>query len=254
MSTHWNPQLYDDKHAFVYNYGESLVKLLAPQPDERILDLGCGTGALTKKINEAGATVVGIDQADAMIREAQANYPDLEFRVMDAAGLRFSTPFDAVFSNAALHWVLEKEKAVRSIAASLRPGGRMVAEFGGKGNIGTILRKIREILTAHDYPGHAARQIWYFPSVSEYTALLEQHGFEVTYARLYDRPTPLTDPECGIIDWINMFGGAFFEGIEERERQSLISEIQDQLRDECFRENTWWADYRRLQVIARKVE
>jgi len=142
----WNASLYDQKHSFVSEYGKSLIPLLEPQAGESILDIGCGTGHLTKAIAEADAHVVGIDSSASMIETARTTYPDLKFLVADARNFSFPTPFDAVFSNAALHWIPEAEEVVRSIAAALKPGGRFVAEFGGKGNIATIISAFQQSL------------------------------------------------------------------------------------------------------------
>ena len=148
--TNWNANLYDDKHSFVAKYGEDVVQLLAPKTGERILDIGCGTGYLTNLIAQAGARVVGIDNSASMIERAQAVYPDLDLRVLSATNFSFGTPFDAVFSNAVLHWVLEKDAAVDCIADALRPGGRLVLEMGGKGNVEEIVVATRkEIGRAH---------------------------------------------------------------------------------------------------------
>src|ERR1700760_4963842 len=138
-NTNWNARLYNDKHSFVFKYGEDVVQQLAPQQGERILDLGCGTGYLTNLIAQGNARVIGIDKAASMIHRAQAAYPDLDFRVMSATDFHFDTPFDAVFSNATLHWVLDKEGAVEHVARSLRTGGRFVLEMGGKGNVEEIV-------------------------------------------------------------------------------------------------------------------
>ena len=131
----WNVNLYDAKHAFVWKYGADLLPLLAPQSGERILDIGCGTGHLTAKIAESGARLVGVDRSPEMVNAARKVYPNLQFEVADARDLRFHKEFDAVFSNATLHWIHEPELVIRSILNSLRQGGRIVAEFGGKGNI-----------------------------------------------------------------------------------------------------------------------
>ncbi|HXD77260.1 MAG TPA: methyltransferase domain-containing protein, partial [Puia sp.] len=128
--TTWNASLYDDKHNFVFKFGEDVVRLLNPRQGERILDLGCGTGYLTHVIAQAGARVTGIDSSAAMIDRARAAYPDLDFRVMPATAIRFDNPFDAVFSNAVLHWVLDKEAAIDNIYNALRTGGRLILEMG----------------------------------------------------------------------------------------------------------------------------
>jgi SAM-dependent methyltransferase len=135
----WDASLYEAKHSFVWERGADLLELLAAQPGERILDLGCGTGHLTARIAEAGADVVGLDSSPEMIAEAKRNFPALEFIVGDAREFRFEKPFDAVFSNAMLHWVLEPESVVQSIGEALKTGGRFVAELGGQGNVERVV-------------------------------------------------------------------------------------------------------------------
>jgi len=182
----WNPKLYDDRHAFVWRHGAALIDLLAPRPGDVVLDLGCGTGHLTAKIAEAGATVLGVDSSAEMIAEARRAYPALAFEVGDARHLTFDGSFDAVFSNAVLHWVTEPDLAVAGIARALKPGGRFVAEFGGRGNVRAIMTALHS--AAEEVGGEAVESPWYYPSVGEYTAVLERHGLEVTFAPLFDRP------------------------------------------------------------------
>jgi trans-aconitate methyltransferase len=249
----WNATLYDDKHGFVFKYGEDVVQLLAPQQGERILDLGCGTGYLTHLIARASARVIGIDKSPAMIQRAQAAYPDLDFRVMSATEFAFDTPFDAVFSNATLHWVLDKETAIDHIAQTLKTGGRLILEMGGKGNVEEIVVATRKVLTRHGYYSNAATQLWYFPSLSEYTTLLEKKGFRVRFAAHFDRPTELKDTENGIKDWIKMFGNAFFSNIPENEIDSILNEIQDMVRPTNYRNGNWYGNYKRLRIAAVKL-
>src|SRR5438270_5751580 len=170
---HWNAALYAGKHSFVFGYGRDLVSLLDPQPGERILDLGCGTGQLTRAIADAGAQVVGIDNSPGMIEAARAEYTDLEFEQADARSFSFPYAFDAVFSNAVLHWVLEAESVVRCVSSSLKPGGRFIAEFGGHGNVARISDALREALREEGQADE--RAWWYYPTVGEYSALLEKH-------------------------------------------------------------------------------
>ena len=248
--TKWNAGLYNDKHDFVFKFGEDVVRLLNPRAGERILDLGCGTGYLTNVIAQAGSRVVGVDKSAAMVERANAAYPDLDFRVMSATSLHFDIPFDAVFSNAVLHWVLDKEKAIENIAQSLRPGGRLVLEMGGKGNNEDVLRATRETLARHRYREQAAIHPWYFPSLAEYTMLLEEHGFRVQFAAHFDRPTELKDTENGIKDWLRMFGNSIFKGIPETDIDLILDEIQSTLKPTHFRNRTWIADYKRLRIEA----
>lgn len=248
----WNARLYDDKHNFVFKFGEDVVQLLNPRQGERILDLGCGTGYLTNLIAQAGARVIGIDKSPAMIDRAHAAYPDLDFRVMPATDFHFNTLFDAVFSNAVLHWVLDKEAAIDNIYHALRAGGRLVLEMGGKGNNDGVLVVTRKVLTRHGYYGNAAAQLWYFPSLAEYTTLLERRGFRIQFAAHFDRPTELKDSANGIKDWLHMFGSAFFKDIPENQAGEILEEIQDALRPTHFKNHTWFADYKRLRIEAFK--
>lgn len=189
----WDPALYDSKHSFVWKYGRELIELLAPQKGERILDLGCGTGHLTQQIALTGAEVTGLDISPAMIEQARKNYPDLEFFQADAAAFESARPFDAVFSNAALHWMTKPEAVVECVAHALQPGGRFAAEFGGKGNIAALRNAIRQALRAPGIARNEEWNPWYYPSIGEYASLLERHGLAVRYATLFDRPTALEE-------------------------------------------------------------
>ncbi len=247
----WNAPLYNQKHSFVSEYGKSLIPLLEPQPGESILDIGCGTGHLTKAIAESGAHVVGIDSSSSMIETARTTYPDLEFLVADARNFSFPTPFDAIFSNAALHWIPEAEEVVRCIATALKPGGRFVAEFGGKGNIATIIATLQQSLREIAYM--EADFGWYYPSIGEYTSLLEQYGLAVQMALLFDRPTKLEDGEKGLRNWLLMFRGDMLQSMSDEMRSQVIERTEAKARDLLFKEDHWIADYRRLRVVAYKA-
>ena len=248
----WNPSLYRDKHAFVYGYGESLLELLNPRPGERILDLGCGTGQLTAQIAEQGAEVIGLDASAEMITDARNNYPDLEFLVADAADFYFEQPFDVIFSNATLHWVLHYRQAIRCMYDALKPGGRVVLEMGGAGNIQRIEDQLRHTLEAHGFMWEASMPCWFFPTIGQYTSALESGGFSVKLAQHYERPTEMADEANGIIDWLRMFATSFFEKIPEQEQQGIMEEVQKQLKPHLFRNGKWYADYKRLRVVARR--
>lgn len=250
--TKWNAGLYDDKHNFVFKFGEDVVQLLNPRQGERILDLGCGTGYLSNLIAQAGARVIGIDRSTAMVERARAAYPDLDFRVLSATDFHFDTPFDAVFSNATLHWVLDKATAIDNIYHALRPGGRLVLEMGGKGNVEEIIVATRKVLTRHHYYGNAAIQVWYFPSLGEYTTLLEKRGFRIQFAAHFDRLTKLQDADNGIKDWLRMFCNTFFKDIPETEIDTILGEIQETLKPTHYNNHTWFADYKRLRIEAIK--
>lgn len=248
----WNTSLYDKKHDFVFKYGEYLVQLLVPREGERILDVGCGTGYLTNLIAASGALVTGMDNSIDMIAKARNEYPHLPFRLASVTDFKFEEPFDALFSNAVLHWVTDKEQAIQSMYNNLNPGGRLVLEMGGKGNVEKIINALKQALINHGYRQNATREIWYFPSVSEYTSLLEEQGFRVTYAAHYNRETELKDTQQGIKDWVHMFGGAFLEGVEAAAKDNILEEVQETLRQTQFRNQKWYADYKRLRVVAIK--
>lgn len=248
----WDSNLYEDKHAFVWQYGEDLLKLLNPKPGELILDLGCGTGQLTEKIASIGAEVMGIDHAPTMIEKARQNYPHLRFQVADARNFQLEQPFDAVFSNAALHWIKEAEAAIASVHQALKSGGRFVAEFGGKGNIQSILKALYQAFAELNLNAESLNP-WYFPSIAEYTTLLEKQGFDVTYAILFHRPTPLEDKEAGITNWIQMFAGTFLAGLSTEQQIQVTRTVEEYLKPILYQEGTWIADYRRIRIFAIKV-
>jgi trans-aconitate methyltransferase len=246
----WDAEAYDQKHAFVFEYGEDLLSLLAPQPGERILDVGCGTGHLTNKIAATGAQVVGLDSSPEMIATGRATYPEVEFVLADASDFSFAEPFDAIFSNAALHWVERAEAAVICMARALRPGGRFVIEMGGYGNIERIAVALEG--AARDLLGREVTARNFFPRVSEYSSLLEKHGFEVRTAHLFDRPTRLEDGTSGLRHWIAMFRGQLLADASADERETILRRVEDVLRPVLFRDGSWFADYRRLRVTAIK--
>jgi trans-aconitate methyltransferase len=248
----WNAALYDEKHSFVWKMAGALLDLLDPQPGEQILDVGCGTGHLTVKIADSGAKVTGVDRSPDMIAQAREAHPAIPFEVADVRELRFRNEFDGVFSNATLHWVTDPEPAVVSIAGALRSGGRFVAEFGGKGNIAGLVSALAQSWKSLDLPGPFPNP-WYYPSVSEYCGLLERHGLEVTYATLFDRPTPLEDGSRGLQNFVDMFGGPFLSQIPENLRDKFKQQVEKEARRDLFRDDHWVMDYRRLRVVAKKV-
>jgi SAM-dependent methyltransferase len=233
MNQFWDAQAYDKRHRYVFELGAGLVDDLNPQPGETVLDLGCGTGHLTNEIAQRGATVLGIDQSDDMIAKATSSYPKLEFAVADALSYQPERQFDAVFSNAVLHWIQPPEQAIRTIRAALKPGGRLVAEFGGKGNTASILAA-------------TGRNRWYFPGIVEYGALLEANGFELVWAILFERPTPL-EGEAGLRDWLRMF-------YQPPLPEETVAAAEAQLQPKLFRDGTWFIDYRRLRIRALRTE
>ena len=234
-------------------YGEeNVLELLDIKPGERILDLGCGTGHLTQEIKNHGAEVVGIDASAEMIEQASRKNPEVSFAVADATDFHFDEKFDAVFSNATLHWIHKADEAIGHIYDSLKTDGRFVAEMGGKDNMKQMIAATQKVLEKYSYHKLAERKAWYFPSLGEYTSKLEKAGFRVTFAIHFDRPTLLQDGCVGVAKWLNMFGDTFFEGIDEIEKKQIVAEITDLLEPDYNIDGEWYADYVRLRFVAVK--
>jgi trans-aconitate 2-methyltransferase len=248
----WDPNLYQSRHAFVWELAKGPLDLLGAKAGERVLDLGCGTGQLTAQIAAAGAEVVGIDRSEEMVAQARRNYPQLRFEVADARTFTVEQRFDAVFSNAVLHWVKPAAAAVDRIWLALKPGGRFVAEFGGHGNIRHICGAITVAMRDHGGPPFEAISPWYYPTIGEYAGELERRGFDVTFATLFDRPTPL-EGTGGMRDWLRMFAGVFVEQVPPSRCEAFIEAVERRLRPALYYEGRWHADYRRLRVVARKT-
>src|SRR5918998_1716818 len=248
----WDSELYDESFGIITQLGAGVIDLLAPRPGERIIDLGCGTGALTAQIATAGAEVVGIDASEAMIARARELYPQLRFEVAKGEDFSVDAPVDAVFSNAALHWMSPPEAVAASVAQALEPGGRFVAEMGGIGNIATIVAATYQALAEEGIPRELVRNPWYFPTIGEYAALLERAGFEVRIMQLFDRPTPLDDCPNGIADWLRMFGGELLALLPADRRTRVQERVNELTWPRLQREGRWVADYRRLRFMAVK--
>ena len=246
----WDAELYEGRHSFVWHFGESLVELLDPKPSEHILDLGCGTGQLTQRIAEHEASVVGLDSAPEMIGQARQNYPHLRFVLQDAAGMTFDDEFDAIFSNASLHWMPHPEAVAAAMYQALRKGGRLVAEFGGIGNVRAIETAVTTVIQKRS--GTLPVNKRFYPSIGHYAGILETAGFEVRFAHLFDRPTPLTG-ETGMENWIRQFSGFYFNVLPPDERSAAIREAAEIVRPVLYRNDGWFADYRRLRIIAIKL-
>ena len=253
VSHAWDASVYQANYSFVFDYGRDVLGLLNPQAGERILDVGCGTGQLTAEIARAGATVTGVDLSPEMIAEARRNFPGTRFAVHDVCDLPFEGEFDAVFSNAALHWVTRAEEAVISIAGAVRPGGRFVAEMGGRGNIRALLdasdRALRELGVDRPERFHP----WYYPGIGEYASLLERHSLEVTFATLFDRPTPLEGGDEALPNWFRMFGARLTEALAPERMAEYHTLVREFARPELLKPEGWVADYRRLRIAAHKI-
>lgn len=246
----WNADFYNSKHNFVTTYGENVVNLLAPKAGEYILDLGCGGGELTAKIAASGAEVCGIDFAADMIAKAQQKFPELEFKQHNAElPFPYSDKFDAIFSNAALHWMLNADAVVKNVAQSLKSGGRFVFEMGGKGNIAEVINAIQS--AAQNFNLIQLPIYNYFPSIAEYSTILEQNGFQVKFAVLFERPT-LLDGNDGLRNWVKMFRNIVLDKLPANQHEDFLAHVEHFGQDKLFINNQWIADYVRLRMIAIK--
>lgn len=245
MSQTWSPTDYQHHAAFVPALGAMILARLAPQAGERILDLGCGDGVLTAELVSSGAEVVAVDASAQMVAAAVAR--GIAARVMDARALTFTAEFDAVFSNAVLHWIPEADAVLAGVARALEPGGRFVAEFGGHTNVAAIVVALRAAFASH---GLAFQSPWYYPSPDEYRARLDAAGFIVDDIRLVPRPTPLP---TGMLGWLRTFGVSIFAAVPETLVARVEQDVLDLLRPTlCDATGQWTADYVRLQVVARR--
>ncbi|MEX6687698.1 class I SAM-dependent methyltransferase [Danxiaibacter flavus] len=247
----WDTTLYDNKHNFVSKYGEGVVAWLQPLDGEQILDLGCGTGQLANEIGGHGAKVKGMDASPEMIAKAKSAYPDIQFEVKDATDFSYDEPFDAVFSNATLHWINKQEDAIRCIYNTLKPGGRFVFEMGGKYNVRSIYEAVEKAMIEEGLKDEISNDFWFFPSVAEYATLLEKQGFVIQEAAYFERETELVGAE-GMKDWIHMFGSFFFKNISKERAATITDKAVELLRPTNLRDGIWYADYVRLRMKAIK--
>lgn len=239
----WTSESYRVNAPYVPALGTAVFDLLNPAAGERILDIGCGEGSLTERIAAAGAAVVGVDTSEEMI--AAARMRGLDVRLIDAERLPFEGEFDAVFSNAALHWVRDHDAMLAGVHRALKPGGRFVAEFGGHGNIAAIQVAIRSVLAHRGWETNIHR---YYATPAEYAARLQTHGFAVGQIDLIPRPTPLP---TGVRGWLETFERATIDRIPQNDRESFITEVEELLRAEvCDSHGNWTAHYVRLRFLA----
>jgi trans-aconitate methyltransferase len=240
----WSPDDYARNARFVSDLGAPLVELLGDVKGQRVLDVGCGDGALTERLLAAGAAVVvGIDSSAEMVAAARAR--GIDARVLSVLELPFHAEFDAVFSNAALHWVHDADRAIARIAAALKPGGRLVVEFGGHACIQRIVGAARTVLAEW---GQSLREPWFFPTAEDYRSRLEAHGFVVDAILVFPRPTPLP---TGLAGWLQTFGQPLLGALTPEQRTLAVSRMEDLLRRElCDADGQWTADYTRLRAVA----
>ena len=243
----WDSTLYDGKHDFVSEYGKGLLSYIPDASDQKILDLGCGTGTLTSEISDKYPDVLGVDGSPDMIQQAKETYPTVSFEVVDALNMSFDKEWDIVFSNAVFHWIPDHDKLLKNIKQSLKASGKLICEFGGYGNIGTIEQAFKTLLAAK---GYTYKSRFNFPTVDAFGTLLEKNGFIIDDLYIYDRPTVLKDGEKGLANWASQFFATDLVDFSQADKDSLLAELENAVRAELWDGTNWVADYKRLRAIA----
>lgn len=244
----WNASEYVKHASFVPAMASDVVGLLNPKEGEAILDVGCGDGELTKILQEKGCSVIGVDSSPSMIEMAKNR--GIESYVMDGHNIPYQNKFDAVFSNAALHWLTQPEEVIKGAYLALKENGRFVAELGGKGNVAALLKAMQEVFDENTDFGQF-HMPWFFPSVEEYQGLLEQAGFHVKYIELIERPTPL---KSGVEKWLEIFAEGITSHLGQDQQTAFLGSVKSKLLSVLYTEqNGWVADYVRLRFEATKT-
>ena len=248
MSDGWDADRYQRQFGFVSEMAGELLELLDPRPGEVVLDLGCGTGELAAAIAATGAQVLALDSDPAMVAAARRRLGDDRVLLADGHVFSLPEPVDAVFSNAALHWMPRPAEVIGRVRAALRPGGRFVAELGGAGNIDAILEALGTAMAEAGLPAPACP--WYFPTPAQYATLLEAGGFRVAMMEHFPRPTPLAGGPGGLADWLAMFGGQLTAAVPEAALPGVVTRAGELAAPRLRRGDGWVADYWRLRFVA----
>lgn len=245
----WNAEQYETQHAFVFKYGANLLDQV-PKTATSVLDVGCGTGDLTDQLRQRGCAVLGIDQSAEMIAEAEKLYPETSFEQQDITTMPIVHTYDVVFSNAVFHWITDQNQLLSQINRSLNLNGRLICEFGAAGNVAAICGAFGDELHAL---GLHYQVPFFFPETTAYQQLLEKHGFEVTDILAYDRPTILQGGMQGLGNWVQQFFESDLSRLSDTQQEMVIAHMADHLQDKLWVDDHWEADYRRLRVVARKI-
>lgn len=250
MNQIWDAEKYSADFSFVHEYGNDVMSLVDTENVSTVLDLGCGNGKLTSLFAEKGLSVIGMDGSEEMLKIAEKNYPDIKFICSDATDFALKAPVDAVFSNAVFHWIDESRQLdmMKCVYQALNSRGQFVFEMGGVGNNQLIHSALKNAFEEKGYP---YRIPFYFPSIGQYSSLLEKAGFQVEYAVLFERPTALQG-DSGMLDWIKMFVQNPFQGIETADRDAILKKAVELLYLDLYQNGVWYADYVRLRMKAIK--
>lgn len=246
----WNADLYADKHAFVFEMGAGVVELLAPKAGERVLDLGCGTGELTAQIARHGAQVLGFDASPAMLQRAKGAFSGLDFRLGRGENFDFGRDFDAVFSNATLHWIPDHVAVARGVHRALKPGGRFVGELGGQGNVALLEDALKRAAHELNLPPFSGPNT--FPSLLEFAQSLEAGGLAPVFLQLFERPTLLAG-EDGARNWWRQFRAAYLDSLTDEQQLAVLERAEQLAAPLLKRPDGWFADYVRLRFVALKA-
>ena len=249
MNIEWKAKEYTNNFSFVHNYGESVMELLDVPTGAKVIDLGCGNGALTQKLAEKGYEVIGMDASQDMLQIARQKHPALTFIQADATKKIPSEPVEGIFSNAVFHWINDQQALFANVAKTLKPGGQLVFEMGGAECAATVHNALRQCFTKRGLPYAYS---FYFPTIGEYAPIVEAHDLRITYATWFRRPTEQQTGEQGLADWIKMFVREAFKIVDAEQAEDIIAEAEEICRPKLYKAGKWYIDYTRLRMKAVK--